>query len=174
MTFYRYGSISLRMVERDDLRTITDLRNEPSTWAELTDPLPVTEGDELDWFRSISLRAGRFWAVAFNELHPFLGLVRMDERDPQNRSIRVGLDVLPDLRGLGHGTAIYRAILEYCFLELNCHRTWLQVLVTNERALRLYKKLGFQREGVLRKAVFRHGKYVDYVVLSLLEEEYQP
>lgn len=176
MIFFRDSdrSIDLRTVEHGDLADVAKLRNEPSTWSQLTDPIPVTDKDQEAWFSSISLRAGRFWAIACNKASPFIGLVRMDERDTQNRSLRVGLDVVPKMRGCGYGTAIYETLLSYSFRELNVHRLWLQVLETNERAIRLYEKLGFRREGTLRDAVFRNGAYVGYVVMSMLEQEYRP
>jgi len=47
------------------------------------------------------------------------------------------------------------------------------VLETNQHAKRLYEKQGFITEGRLRDAVFRDGKYVDYIIMSILETEYQ-
>lgn len=171
MTFFVHDGLSFRLPSMEDLPAIAELRNDPSTWCQLTDPLPVTPRDQKAWLESLSLRNGRFYAAAFSGQHPFIGLVRMDERDSQNRSIRVGLDVVPKLRGLGYGTSIYQAVLAYAFDQLNCHRVWLQVLQTNKRGARLYEKLGFKTEGILREAVFRDGRYVDYTVMSILEGE---
>jgi RimJ/RimL family protein N-acetyltransferase len=43
----------------------------------------------------------------------------------------------------------------------------------NTAALRCYEAVGFRREGVIRKQVFRAGSYHDVVVLGLLREEWQ-
>jgi len=102
-----------------------------------------------------------------------VGLVRMDEMDKMNASIRVGADVAVKLRGLGYGKKIYEAIKRYCFDYLNVHRVWLLVLETNEVALKLYRKQGFKVEGKQRQAIFRDGKYLDYLMMSILEEEYR-
>jgi len=173
MTIFTQAGLSLRLVEKKDLSTLLLLRNDPSTWSQLTDPLPITERDQSIWMSSISLRTGRFYAVACNPTNSFIGLVRMDLHDPQNRNIRVGLDVLSGLRGRGYGFRIYGTILSYCFRELNVHRVWLQVVHTNKRAQRLYGKLGFREEGRMRDAVFRGGRYIDYVMMSILEDEYE-
>ena len=97
----------------------------------------------------------------------------MDEVDHINRSIRVGADVVPALRGKGFGKAIYSAIKKYCFDYLNMHRVWLAVLEANERAIGLYRKVGFKEEGRYREAVFRDGRYQDYILMSILEVEYR-
>jgi RimJ/RimL family protein N-acetyltransferase len=169
---YEGNYISLRTVTEDDLETILNLRNNPSTWSMLTDPLPITVKDQKAWFSNISLHSGRFYAVACNGDHSFIGLVRIDEHDPQNRNIRVGLDVLPDHRGQGYGKKIYDTILAYCFRELNVHRVWLQVLDCNQIAIDLYLKVGFSHEGVQREAVYRAGAYRDYILMSILKSEF--
>lgn len=173
MIFYCGKEIHLRSVERKDLPKIASLRNSVETWPHLTDPIPVTEKDQEAWFSSISLRSGRFWAIACNKEHDFIGLARMDQHDAQNRSLRIGVDVEVALRGLGFGTKTYRTLFTYVFDELNIHRLWLQVLETNERGIHLYDRLGFKKEGILRDAVFRRGSYVGYIVMSILEQEYR-
>ena len=53
------------------------------------------------------------------------------------------------------------------------HRVWLAVLSTNKIAYNMYQKHGFKEEGVYREAVFRDGKYHDYIIMSVLEEEFR-
>jgi RimJ/RimL family protein N-acetyltransferase len=171
--YFEHDGLKLRPVEEQDLEAIRQLRNDGTTWINLTDPRPLTAADQKTWLDSLNLRSGRFYFVAYDPLHPFIGLVRMDEYDAQNRSLRVGADVQPELRGKGFGTAIYRTILKYGFDHLNLHRIWLAVLESNIRAIRLYEKQGFLLEGRLREAVFRDGRYVDYLLMSILDMEYR-
>ena len=89
IAYFSHGGLSLRPVEEEDLDRIRELRNDESTWIHLTDPRPVYPGDQVAWFGSLGLRAGKFYFVAFDEQNPFIGIVRMDEYDAQNRSIRV-------------------------------------------------------------------------------------
>jgi RimJ/RimL family protein N-acetyltransferase len=48
----------------------------------------------------------------------------------------------------------------------------LHVFKTNIRAIRSYEKIGFVKEGLLRKAAHIDGKYLDIVVMGILREEY--
>lgn len=75
--------------------------------------------------------------------------------------------------GKGYGTDAVRVLLKYAFWEMNLHRIVLNVFSFNERAIKSYRKLGFQQEGVLREAVFRNGSYQDIVVMSLLRREWE-
>lgn len=170
--FLQEGGIGIRPVEERDLARIASLRNDQDTWAFLGDPRPLFESDQKAWFASLGSRAGRYYFVAGSHEKPFIGLVRMDEHDLINRSIRVGADVVPELRNQGFGKAIFRLIKLYCFGHLGVHRVWLLVLGTNARAKRLYLGQGFREEGSLREAVYRGGQYVDYVSMSILEKEW--
>ncbi|MGH8247096.1 MAG: UDP-4-amino-4,6-dideoxy-N-acetyl-beta-L-altrosamine N-acetyltransferase, partial [Gammaproteobacteria bacterium] len=164
---------AFRVVEETDLEQVRALRNDPSTWVHLTDPHLITREAQRQWFAGLANRPDRMYLVICDEQQPFIGIVRMDEYDRLHRSIRVGADVAPELRGQGYGKKTFQALKKYCFDMLNLHRIWLAVLETNERAIRLYLSQGFQMEGRFRRAIFRDGKYVDYLLMSLLEEEYR-
>ena len=161
-----------RLPTSDDAEAIRRIRNDQTTWENLTDPTPITESDQVAWYRALSSRAGTRCFVVFDEVNPFLGYVRMDEYDKINRSVRVGLDIAPEFRGRGHGQKAFSLLLRYAFHEMNVHRVWLLVLHTNLRAIHVYQKIGFSPEGALREAVFRHGRYVDYKIMSILDKEY--
>lgn len=169
---FSHEGLHLRTIEPSDLSKIAALRNDESTWTQLTDPKPLGPADQKAWYESLGSRSGKLYFVAYDDQNPFIGLVRMDEIDHLNRSIRVGADVQVDLRGKGYGKAIYRTVLKYCFDQLNMHRVWLAVLSTNLKAKALYTRMGFKEEGRYRKAIFRDGDYVDYVLMSVLKEEY--
>ncbi|MBI3978494.1 MAG: GNAT family N-acetyltransferase [Chloroflexi bacterium] len=170
---FQCDSICLRVVEENDLELMRQLRNDPSTWINLTDIDLIDAESQRRWFRGLAERRDRKYFVVCDDDHPFLGIVRMDEIDRLNRSIRVGCDIVPTLRGRGYGTKAFTAILKYCFDFLNMHRVWLAVLEYNQVARRLYERQGFRVEGRYRAAIFRDGRYHDYLIMSILEEEYR-
>ena len=65
-------------------------------------------------------------------------------------------------------------MMTHAFCNLNLQRVYLTALVNNHRAIHLYEKIGFQREGILRHAAFKEGQYQDLVLMSLLREEFLP
>lgn len=170
---YTHEDIGIRIIEARDLEAMRVLRNDSSTWIYLTDPHLITEESQKQWFSMLASRPDRMYFILFVAEHPFAGIVRMDEIDRQNRSIRVGVDIVPELRGRGLGKRALCLVQRYCFDILNMHRVWLAVLVTNARARDLYTKVGFVEEGRHREAVFRDGRYVDYIIMSILEHEYR-
>lgn len=74
--------------------------------------------------------------------------------------------------GKGYGKEAMGLMLQIAFLELNLNRVYLRVFSFNERAIKLYEKIGFAHEGRLREAIFRDGKWHDIVNMGMLQREY--
>jgi RimJ/RimL family protein N-acetyltransferase len=74
--------------------------------------------------------------------------------------------------GKGAGTEAARLMLEYGFNVLELHRIDLEVFTFNPRAIHVYEKLGFKREGVRREVLLLEGTYHDSIVMGLLRYEY--
>jgi len=178
--FY-YSGIGFRPVEERDLEALRFLRNDPSTWMNLTTVGQINRIRQKDWFERICRDPNVEYYSIVEEEKSFpvmsagrlLGVIRMDEIDVHNRSIRVGVDIIVTERGKGWGTKTFKAILKYCFDHLGMHRLWLCVLENNDVAIKLYKNSGFKKEGQLRGAIWRNGRWNDYIVMSILEDEYK-
>ncbi|MCI0393914.1 MAG: GNAT family N-acetyltransferase [Chloroflexi bacterium] len=74
--------------------------------------------------------------------------------------------------GKGYGREAMALILKFAFDELNLHRVQLTVFSYNERAIALYEKLGFTREGVYREHLLRDGRRYDMLLYGLLHREW--
>ncbi|MCH1625805.1 GNAT family N-acetyltransferase [Fredinandcohnia quinoae] len=75
-------------------------------------------------------------------------------------------------RGRGVGYEAIQLVLEFAFHELNLHRIQLTVFEYNERAIALYEKVGFKREGTYREFLERDGKRYDMYLYGLLKQEW--
>ncbi|MNP53465.1 Spermidine N(1)-acetyltransferase [compost metagenome] len=64
-------------------------------------------------------------------------------------------------------------MLWHAFEKLNLHRVELGVFAFNKRAIHVYEKLGFNREGVQRDLLFLNQEYHDSILMSMLEHEYR-
>lgn len=82
----------------------------------------------------------------------------------------LGMAVHDDYQNKGIGTALMRSILDMTDNWLNIRRVELDVYTDNLRAVHLYKKFGFEIEGVRRDFAFRDGEYVDAYHMARLKE----
>ncbi len=94
--------------------------------------------------------------------------------DHKNQGAEVGLFIgEKDLWNQGLGQDILRTIVDYGFAQLNLHRICLRVFSENTRGIRAYEKVGFVHEGRFREAEWRHGRWHDLLLMSILRQEWE-
>jgi len=75
-------------------------------------------------------------------------------------------------RGKGYGEEALRLCLAWAFDEMKCERVTLDHFTGNKTARKLYDKIGFEFEGVMRHGGKKNGEYVDLHLMSILKNEY--
>jgi RimJ/RimL family protein N-acetyltransferase len=90
---------------------------------------------------------------------------------PNGYAWNIGIWLVPEQRGRGHGSAAQRQLAAYLFEHTYLERVEAGTEVDNVGEQRALEKAGFTREGVLRRACFRGGAWRDMVVYSKLRGE---
>ena len=89
--------------------------------------------------------------------------------NPRSRhSGSIGMMVHRDYQNQGVGSALMEALLDMADNWLMLVRVELEVFTDNERAIHLYEKYGFEKEGIRRMAAIRQGRYVDDFIMARL------
>jgi RimJ/RimL family protein N-acetyltransferase len=92
-----------------------------------------------------------------------------------NRRSRIanlfGLMLHPGFRRRGIADEAARLLVRHLIFDLDYHRVQLECYGFNERAIRHAERSGFVKEGVKRKAYWRHGEWVDGVLFGLVRED---
>ena len=98
-----------------------------------------------------------------------IGYVQINGINSVHRSAEIGIRIGEEKhRGQGYGKEALRLAVEFCWNHLNLNRVQLVVFKHNVRAISAYKAVGFRKEGVLRKAAFIGGGWVDLCVMAAL------
>jgi L-phenylalanine/L-methionine N-acetyltransferase len=82
----------------------------------------------------------------------------------------IGMGVRDDCHGQGIGSMLLEALLDTADNWLNIHRVELSVFADNAAAIALYRKFGFEQEGVLRDYAFRDGRFADVLTMARLRQ----
>lgn len=75
-------------------------------------------------------------------------------------------------QGKGIMTKACKALIQYCFEELNLERIEIRVATENIKSQAIPERLGFQKEGCLRNAEVLYDQYIDLYVYGLLKKEF--
>jgi RimJ/RimL family protein N-acetyltransferase len=132
-----------------------------------------TEHDE--WLNSVRSRQDMcIFGIRLLDGDRLVGSCQLHSIHPVHRStelqIRIGAS---DARGRGIGTEATRLLLQYGFQQLDLHRIYLYVFESNEAARRLYARVGFRTEGVLREAARIDDSWRNSLVMAILQSEYR-
>ncbi len=114
----------------------------------------------------------RFSIVALSEGDALAGAAVLWGIDQHNRNAHIGISLRPDFRGRGFGEDAVRVLCDYGFTVRGLNRLAIETLSDNRAMLRTAERVGFVREGVLRRAAWVNGDFVDEVLLGMLSEEW--
>ena len=98
-----------------------------------------------------------------------MGFKRANERSRIAHLERLAIH--PRFRGRRLADEAARLFQRHLIFELDYHRLQMEIYGFNERAQRHAERSGFAREGVRRKAYWRHGEWTDGVLYGLVRED---
>jgi len=124
----------------------------------------------VDVFR---LKRGIRWGMTVKGCDKLIGSVGFYKWiQPERYQAEMGYDLNPAFWGEGIMTEALSAIIQYGFDQMGLHRIEVLISHQNKRSQTLIRRLGFEREGVLRDHYFVEGRFSDDVIFSLLKEEW--
>ena len=159
--------ILIRALEPEDMADVTEVMNQPrAIWGTLQ--VPFTSLAERQK-RSQATPPGhvRLAAVIDGKV---IGMCGLHPADNVRRAhtAAIGMAVHDAYAGRGAGTALMAAVVNQADRWLNIRRLELNVYSDNARAIALYERFGFEREGLFRAYAWRDGAYVDAVTMARL------
>lgn len=88
-----------------------------------------------------------------------------EENPRQSHRGGLGMGLLSDFRGKGIGSKLLKEVLDHA-KKSGLEKVELQVYTSNEPAIALYKKFGFEQEGLIKKYRKLDGKYFDCLAMG--------
>jgi len=94
----------------------------------------------------------------------------LDEETGQQAELGVAL--APTLQGRGLAKEALAGLCNWLFEHLELHRLHVCIDPANAGSIRLFERLGFRHEGLLKKAVWFKGEWADDLIMAVLSEEW--
>ena len=168
--------VRLRALTSDDREILRSFINDPEVLQQSNTYAPVSDIQQEAWFRAAVTHQNQAWFGIETLESPasLVGTCCLVDIDWIGRvaelRIRIGDK---ETWGKALGSEACRLLVEFGFDHLNLERIWLRVFAPNDRARRLYAKLGFVEEGRLRRAWHLKGVTGDVIVMGLLRDEWR-
>ncbi|WP_345239267.1 GNAT family protein [Pontibacillus salipaludis] len=114
-------------------------------------------------------KRGIRWGIERKDSHGLIGTIGYNAWLPQYQRAEIGYELHPVFWHQGYMTE-EKSIITYGFEKMNLNRIGAVVFLENEPSNQLLEKLGFQKEGVLRKYMVQNGVAHDTYMYGLLLE----
>ncbi|MBZ9622465.1 GNAT family N-acetyltransferase [Clostridium sp. FP2] len=168
-------SLVLREITEQDAESIYQLLSNPEvikydTFELFTD---IKQAEDLIESFNDAFRQKRaiFWGISLGNLSEIIGFCKCEIENPKIRA-DLGYDLRPEYWNRGIMTEALDAVIDFTFNKADVNRIEASVSNENNASIRVLEKLGFIKEGVLRKRSYWGGSYHDMVMLSILRNEY--
>lgn len=164
----------LRALEPEDLDFVHDIENDEHLWELSTTLTPYSrciikeylENAHRDIYEVKQLRL----AICRNTTQEILGMIDLFDYDPKHRRAGVGILISSNAeRGRGYGAEALKLITTYSFTHLDIHQLYANILEGNDRSIKLFTKMGFERVGILRDWRRIRGKYYNEFLYQLID-----
>ncbi|UYZ84534.1 spermidine N1-acetyltransferase [Entomomonas sp. E2T0] len=171
MAIIENSTIQLRPLERKDLKFVHQLDNNANVmryWFEEPYEAFVELIDLYD--KHIHDQSERRFIIQ-SQAKP-IGLVELMEINHIHRNAEFQIIIDPAYQGKGYASKATKLAMEYAFNILNLYKLYLLVDQENEKAIHIYSKLGFIKEGLLHHEFFVNGKYRDVIRMCTFQDQF--
>lgn len=164
--------ILMKPVEEEDLEGLLNLRWDADVMEHLRHE-PIGMQHQRQWFKNTMNDVVLSIFLKQEGKLKLIGTTGLFNIDMRHQHATWKIRIAPEAQGKGLGYKIFIMILDYAFDTLNIRKILGDHFAGNERVAAMKAKLGFVREGVLRKHWYHKGEYRDAEIYNLLKEDYK-
>lgn len=174
---WRGRLVRLRGLEPEDWETHFTWDQDSET-ARMLDHawFPASTAHARRWAEEKALLAGQddvfFFAIEELESGKQAGMIDSHHCDRRVGSFEYGVATIPERRRKGYASEAILLLARYFFHELRYQKMNASVHDDNAASIALHERLGFTREGTLRRMVYKAGQYHDLLHYGMTAEEF--
>ena len=151
----------------EDTAFILQLRNLPEVSGEFFSDPPLYDFVHQKWLSSVE--PGNLFFIIREKSNQRVGFVSFSNVSYRHQKGEYGIALLPKYQGKGYAREASELLIDYVFYNLPIRKIFLKAFASNVSAIKLYEKLGFVQEGLLRDEFYKGGRFEDVVVMALFK-----
>ena len=164
--------MNLRVMEKDDLPLIADWFSDPEVLGEYNPFLQMSRTD-LEKAQENSLFERQLFIVEKKDGTKIGFMSQFYALRPGAKHQEIGFVLIPSERGKGYSTEAVEIMVDFLFLSKEIVRIQAQTDQRNAASQKVLEKVGFTKEGTVRRFFFMRGEWRDAYLYSILREEWK-
>jgi ribosomal-protein-serine acetyltransferase len=176
MTITIDNNLKLELITENHAQTIFDMvdanRTHLRPWLPFVDRMQTVEF--ADSFVKGTIQRnneGNEYAFVIIENENVIGRIGVYKIDNQNKIGEIGYWIIEGLQGKGIVTKSCKAIIDFCFSDLQLNRIEIKCGTENFKSKIIPEKLNFTKEGVIRQGELLYDTFIDLNLYSLLKSD---
>ncbi|MEP6928094.1 MAG: GNAT family protein [Ginsengibacter sp.] len=172
MRILESDKLLIKPTEESDLNELMQLRWDADVMSNLLHE-PIGMKQQMEWFKNISAKDIVMTIFLKSEENlNIIGTTGLYNINMRHQTATLKIRISPTAQGKGIGPKLFIMILDYAFGTLNLRKICSDNFSENEGVAKLKGKLGFVKEGTLRKHYYHNGEFRDADIYNLLKEDY--
>jgi RimJ/RimL family protein N-acetyltransferase len=164
--------IALGLIDERNLYLLLEWRNNFNIrkWCRQTDLITIDE--QAKWYQKINEDASiKMYSIYYD--NNTIGVCGFTSVNHIHNTAEFSIYVAPEHQRKGFAESALKTLLSHGFEDLNLNRIYGETFEGNP-GIKLYKKLGFTKEGTHQQTYYKCGKYINSYTYSILKEEFKP
>jgi diamine N-acetyltransferase len=166
--------VTLRAVEPEDVELLYNWENKLENWKVSNTLAPFPRNVLEQYAKSdqdlYAFKQARFM-ICEKETDETVGCVDVFDLDLVNDRAGVGVLIAkPEYREKGYAKEALEILIKYAFEILNLHQLYCNIPADNEKSLKLFEQIGFQKTGTFHDWIKRSNVFVDEYTLQLINK----
>jgi putative acetyltransferase len=159
-------TFTIRSFEPEDAHAVSALIGTPGVFEGTLQMPDIPVASRIGYLQQHDAQTCKLVAVAGQEIAGMAGLHPVHPGPRRSHVRSLGIMIAPGWQGRGVGRQLIQRLLAWADNWANVLRVELNVHADNERAIRLYRGLGFVEEGRHRGYVLKAGEFVDALTMA--------
>ena len=166
--------INLRLMEKEDIPLLFEFFNKPEILGEYNPLKQISRTDMENAIENTDTSETQIFIIEkkdgskigfinhFNVIWNGIG-----------KLLTIAYCLLPNQRGNGYCTEAVQILVDYLFLSKEIECIQATTHVKNIASQRVLEKIGFKKEGILRKRFYIRGNWPNQFLFSIIKEEWK-
>ncbi|MGA3192648.1 MAG: GNAT family protein [Candidatus Bathyarchaeia archaeon] len=166
-------NVNLRIMEKEDLPLFAEWYNNPEFLGEALFPIQRSMTESEKAFLEPNPYESKRFIIEKKDGTKIGTISHFNMLSTVGKVLEIGYALMPSERGKGCCTEAIQLMVGYLFISKETPRIQALTLVKNVASQRVLERVGFKKEGVMRKCFYIRGEWSDFVIFSILREEWK-
>jgi RimJ/RimL family protein N-acetyltransferase len=164
--------VNVRVMEKEDLPLFAEWVNKPEFFGEYNPLRQISKTEiEKDYDKRSHEETG--FIIEKKDGSKIGYICHFNLMHPAGKLLEIGYSLVPNERDKGYCTEAVRIMMDYLFLSRDTMRVQACTDTRNLASQKVLEKVGFKKEGTMRKCLFLRGELRDAYLYSILREEWK-